>query len=110
MMEIWSLNGARFAGSSVAETPPTMRWLTSLAAPDAKLPDVLCLQDIRVSVLPCLEGFPYFHFAPMTNAMYFGHRELLGICIASRWPITAIDVLPTWGGRRSSGPGRRGSK
>src|ERR1700761_2340463 len=97
MLDIWSLNGARFASSSATEVAPPLRWLTALSQPGAILPDVLCLQDIRVSVLACLRAFPYFHFAPMTNAMYFGSRELLGICIASRWPMTAIDVVSTWG-------------
>jgi hypothetical protein len=97
MIEVWSLNGARFAGSSAAEVPRTLQWVTSLSSAGAVVPDVLCLQDIRISVLQCLRPFPYFHFSPMTNAMYFGQRELLGICIASRWPITAIDVLSTWG-------------
>ena len=44
-----------------------------------------------------LRPLPYFHFVPMTNSWYFGKRELLGICIASRWPITANDVISTWG-------------
>jgi hypothetical protein len=97
MIDVWSLNGARFAGSTATEVPPTLQWLSSLAAPGAVLPDVLCLQDVRIGVLETLVSLPYFHFAPMTNAMYFGRRELVGICIASRWPITGIDVMETWG-------------
>jgi len=97
MLSVWSLNGARFSGSTPAEEPQPLRWLKALSQPGADLPDVLCLQDFRVSLLQHLGPLPYFHFVPMTNAMYFGQRELLGICIASRWPITAIDVVQTWG-------------
>jgi len=97
MLIVWSLNGARFAGSTRGEEPQTLRWLKALSQPGSDLPDVLCLQDFRVSLLAHLRRLPYFHFVPMTNSMYFGERELLGICIASRWPVSAIDVIQTWG-------------
>jgi hypothetical protein len=97
MLSLWSLNGARFAGESREETPQTLQWLKGLSEPGAELPDVLCLQDFRVSLVHHLRPLPYFCFVPMTNHRYFGERELLGICIASRWPMTHIDVQHTWG-------------
>ncbi len=97
MFTIWSLNGARFAGTSPGEVSPTLRWLQGLALPGAELPDVLCLQDFRASLIEHLRPLPYFSYAPMTNHMYWGKREALGICIASRWPLTHVDLHRTWG-------------
>jgi hypothetical protein len=97
MLTIWSLNGARFSGSSRDDIPSTLKWLQGLSTPGAAPPDILCLQDFRVSLLRYLSPLPYFHFVPLTNAFYFGERELLGICIASRWPIDQIDVVNSWG-------------
>jgi hypothetical protein len=100
MWSVWSLNGARFSGETREDTPPTLQWLKGLSKPGAELPDVLCLQDFRVSLVQYLRPLPYFHFVPMTNHRYFGERELLGICIASRWPMTHIDVHHTWGDQK----------
>jgi hypothetical protein len=33
----------------------------------------------------------------MTNGWHFGRRELLGVCIASRWPLSATETAVTWG-------------
>jgi hypothetical protein len=97
MLSVWSLNGARFVGETREDTSPALQWLKGLSEPGAELPDVLCLQDFRVSLVQYLRPLPYFCFVPMTNHMYFGERELLGICIASRWPMTHMDVHHTWG-------------
>ncbi len=99
---IWCLNGEGFAGRTAAEIPPTVQWLQSLAQTpaalrDTTLPDVLCLQDFRLSMIPCLGPLPYFVFVPMTNHLYWGKREPLGICIASRWPIDDIAIHHCWG-------------
>jgi hypothetical protein len=96
-LSAWSLNGARFAGHSRDDTAQTLRWLQGLSQVHAELPDVLCLQDFRVSLVQYLRPLPHFCFVPMTNHMFFGEREPLGICIASRWPITHIDVHHSWG-------------
>ena len=97
MMNIWSLNGARFTGPSPDEEPGTIRWLRSLAHPGAVVPDVLCLQDFRVSLAALLRPLPYFTFVPMTNHWFWGKRESLGIAVASKYPLTEIDVHHTWG-------------
>jgi hypothetical protein len=96
-LRVWSLNGERFAGRTANEIPSTVRWLKGLSLPNAVLPDILCLQDFRSSMIPLLSPLPYFSFAPMTNQMFWGTRESLGICIASRWPIDDIDLHHTWG-------------
>jgi hypothetical protein len=97
MYEVWSLNGARFVGTTASEVPRTLRWLKSLSLPNAHVPDVLCLQDFRVSLLQHLRPLPYFSFVPMTNHMHWREREALGICIASKWPLSQIDVHHSWG-------------
>jgi hypothetical protein len=94
---LWSLNGERFAGDTPHEESPTVAWLKGLSSPRAIVPDVLCLQDVRVSMLQHLNPLPYFSFVPMTRHIFWGWRELLGICIASRWPLSEIDVHHTWG-------------
>ena len=96
-LTVWSLNGARFAGKSREEEAQPLRWLRSLSDSNADVPDVLCLQDFRVSLVSALRALPYFCFVPMTNGWFFGRRELLGLCIASRWPINAMEVEHTWG-------------
>jgi hypothetical protein len=96
-LSVWSLNGERFAGKTANEIPATVRWLKSLSLPNAVLPDVLCLQDLRSTMIPLLSPLPYFSFVPMTNQTFWGQRESLGICIASRWPIDDIDIHHTWG-------------
>jgi hypothetical protein len=96
-LRVWSLNGDRFAGRTADETPRTVTWLKALARPDADLPDVLCLQDLRTSMLPLLYPLPYFTFVPMTNQNFWGTPESLGICIASRWPISEVEIHQTWG-------------
>ena len=96
-LRMWSLNGERFAGRTAHEIPPTVTWLKGLSTPGAILPDVLCLQDVRSSMLPLLSPLPCFSFVPMTNQKFWGTRESLGICIASRWPISEIDIHYTWG-------------
>lgn len=113
----WSLNGGRFVGKSPEEDgeiakyinsgpvdgpiiyngPQTLRWLNSLSEPGAELPDVLCLQDFRVSLLRYLRPLPHFFFAPMTNHRIWGKRELTGIAIASRLPLNQITTCYTWG-------------
>jgi hypothetical protein len=97
---IWSLNGESFSGAGEhnpeGEARP-LQWLKSLSRPGALLPDVLCLQDFRGSLVEHLTLLPHFHFAPMTRHRIGGVQELLGICIASRWPITAVDIHYTWG-------------
>jgi hypothetical protein len=94
---LWSLNGERFAGDTPYDEPPTVAWLKSLSRPNATVPDVLCLQDFRVSMLQHLNPLPYFSFVPMTRHPFWGAREMLGICIASRWPLSKIDISYTWG-------------
>lgn len=94
---VWSLNCGRLVGGSPEEVAPVLRWLMSLSEPDAELPDVLCLQDFRVSLLQYLRPLPHFHFAPMTNHLIWGKRELVGICIASRYPLNDIQICHTWG-------------
>ncbi|QNI35686.1 hypothetical protein [Edaphobacter albus] len=96
-LRAWSLNGARFAGKSREEEARSLRWLRSLSDSDVDVPDVLCLQDFRVSLVSSLCALPYFCFVPMTNGWFFGQRELLGLCIASRWPMNAMEVEHTWG-------------
>lgn len=96
-LRVWSLNGERFTGRTPTEVPATVTWLKGLSHPDTAVPDVLCLQDFRTSMIPLLSPLPYFSFIPMTNQMFWGIRESLGICIASRWPIDEIEVHHTWG-------------
>ncbi len=97
-LTIWSLNGARFVGkTALEEEPQTLTWLKSLSEPDATVPDVLCLQDFRVSLLRHLRPLPHFHFVPLSNHKIWGKRELWGLCIASRYPVTDIAVHYTWG-------------
>lgn len=94
---VWSLNGERFAGNTPTEIPSTLTWLKGLSQPGAIVPDVLCLQDVRVSVLQHLGPLPHIAFAPMTKHNFWGERELLGICIASQWPIDNINIHHSWG-------------
>jgi hypothetical protein len=94
---LWSLNGERFAGQTETDEPQTVRWLKGLSQEGAAVPDVLCLQDFRVSMLRYLNPLPYFSFVPMTRHLLWGRRELLGICIASKWPINEIEIHHTWG-------------
>lgn len=96
-MTVWSLNGGRFVGKTPDEEPQTVKWLKHLSEPGAIVPDVLCLQDFRVSSLQYLRPLPHFHFAPMTNHSVWDRRELVGICIASKYPIDAIAIHHTWG-------------
>ena len=96
-MILWSLNGERFAGETADEEPPTVAWLKDLSQPGAPVPDVVCLQDFRVSMLQYLGPLHYFSFAPMTRHLFWGRRELLGICIASRWPLNQVEIHHTWG-------------
>lgn len=116
-LTVWSLNGGRFVGKSPDEDgeiakwvnsgpmdgetiyngPQTLRWLKSLSEPGAEVPDVLCLQDFRVSLLRHLRPLPHFCFAPMTNHRIWGKRELTGIVIASRTPLDRVNVCYTWG-------------
>ncbi len=93
----WSLNGNRFLGKSPGEESPALTWLKSLSEPGAIVPDVLCLQDFRVSLLQHLRPLPHFYFAPTTNHLVWGKRELKGNLIASRYPIDDISVRYTWG-------------
>lgn len=74
-----------------------MRWLKGLSEVGADLPDVLCLQHFRVSLLRHLKPLPHFHFVPFGNHKAWRERELTGTCIASRYPITNIAVHYTWG-------------
>ncbi|MBU6500555.1 MAG: hypothetical protein KGJ89_03825 [Patescibacteria group bacterium] len=96
-LTVWSLNGGRFVGATPNEEPQTLKWLKKLSEPGAKLPDVLCLQDFRVSLLKYLRPLPNFHFAPMTNHKIWGKRELVGICITSKYPMNDIAIRHTWG-------------
>ncbi|MBI4065856.1 hypothetical protein HY412_01525 [Candidatus Kaiserbacteria bacterium] len=95
---IWSLNGGRFLGKTPEEEGSTLTWLKGLSEPGTVVPDVLCLQDFRVSLLQYLRPLPHFHFAPMTSHKIFGKRELTGIAIASRYPLNDIRVHYTYGG------------
>jgi hypothetical protein len=94
---LWSLNGERFAGETATEEPQTVTWLKGLSLAGAAIPDILCLQDFRASMLQYLSPLPYFSFVPMTRHMFWGQPELLGICIASRWPLNKIEIHHTWG-------------
>lgn len=94
---IWSLNGARFVGKTPDEEAQTLKWLKGLSSEGAMVPDVLCLQDFRVSLLQYLRPLPHFHFAPMCYHHIWGKRELWGLCIASRYPINDISVHTAWG-------------
>lgn len=96
-LTVWSLNGGRFVGKTPAEEPQTIKWLRGLSGSRAELPDVLCLQDFRVSLLRHLRPLPHFYFAPMTNHKIWGKRELTGIVIASRLPLNQITTCYTWG-------------
>ena len=96
-MTIWTLNGEGFGAIGQGEDAQPLRWLKGLARPEAVLPDVLCLQDFRGSLVKYLTRLPHYHFAPMTKHKIGGEPELLGICIASRWPITQVDIHTTWG-------------
>lgn len=96
-LDIWSLNGGRFVGKTLKEEGPTLKWLKGLSDPGAVVPDVLCLQDFRVSLLQHLRPLPHFHFAPMTNHLIWGKRELTGIAIASRYPLDDIRPYYTYG-------------
>lgn len=96
-LRICSLNGGRFVGDSPDEEPQTVRWLKGLSAPGAVVPDVLCLQDFRVSLLKYMRPLPHFYFAPMTHHNVWSGRELVGICIASKYPIDNVVIRHTWG-------------
>src|SRR5258708_2348379 len=96
-MTVWSLNGGCFVGKAPDEEPQTLKWLKSLSEPGATAPDVLCLQHFRASLLKYLNPLPHFHFAPMSRHKIWGKRELVGICIASRYPIDDIAIHYTWG-------------
>ena len=96
-LQVWSLNGERFIGNTPEEIPATVAWLKGLSDPDAVVPDVLCLQDFRASMVAHLSPLPYFSFVPMTIQSFWGKRESLGICTASRWPIDEIEIHHTWG-------------
>lgn len=96
---LWSLNGERFAGDSPLEDSATLSWLKGLSKPGSAVPDIFCIQDIRVSILQHLNPLPYFSFVPMTRHLFWGRREMLGICIASRWPLSDIEIHHTWGDR-----------
>ena len=96
-LTVWSLNGGRFVGKTPGEEPQALKWMKSLADPNTPIPDVLMLQDFRVSLLPYLSRLPHFHFAPMTNHLIWGKRELVGILIASQHPIKeGLRVEYTW--------------
>jgi len=94
---LWSLNGNRFAGKTAADEPQTVAWLKGLSRLGATVPDILCLQDFRVSMLRYLSPLPYFSFVPMTHHTFGGWRELLGICIASQWPLNQVEIHHSWG-------------
>src|SRR6185436_112486 len=98
-LKVWSLNGGRYVGRTSQEEPQTVKWLKSLSAPGADVPDVLCLQDFRVSMIPILVQSPlrHFHFAAMTNHLIWGEREVTGIAIASRYPLHNVEPCYTWG-------------
>ncbi|MEK9180205.1 MAG: hypothetical protein AAB897_02225 [Patescibacteria group bacterium] len=96
-LTVWSLNGGRFVGNTPHEEPQTLKWLKGLSEPGATVPDVLCLQDFRVSLLQYLQPLPHFCFVAMANHKIWGKRELWGICIASRYPLNDIAVHYTWG-------------
>lgn len=96
-MIVWSLNGGRFVGKTPDEEPQTLKWLKSLSASGAMIPDVLCLQDFRVSLLKYLGPLPNFHFSPWANFKIWGEKELVGICIASRYQLNDISIHYTWG-------------
>lgn len=96
-LKVWSLNCGRLVGSTPEKVAPVLRWLKCLSGPGAELPDVLCLQDFRVSCLQYLWPLPHFHFAPMTNHLIWGKRELVGIVVASRFPIDLVEIDHTWG-------------
>lgn len=94
---LWSLNGERFAGETPTKEPQTVAWLKGLSKVGTTIPDILCLQDFRASMLQYLTPLPYFSFVPMTRYMSWGLQELLGICIASRWPLNQIEIHHSWG-------------
>lgn len=96
-LRVWSLNGERFIGSTPEEVPATVTWLKGLSKPDAVVPDILCLQDFRASMVALLTPLPYFCFVPMTRQKFWGQPESLGICIASKWPIDDVTIHHTWG-------------
>lgn len=96
-LTVWSLNGGRFVAETQQEEANTIRWLRSLSDLNIELPDVLCLQDFRLSLFCYLAPFPHFEFMPMTNHLIFGKRELVGIVIASRYPLTLVNREFTWG-------------
>ncbi len=96
-LTVWSLNGGNFVGKTPDEEPQTLKWLKGLSGSDATVPDVLCLQHFRVSLLEHMRPLPHFHFAPMGNHKIWGGRELMGICIASRYPLNDIAIHYTWG-------------
>ena len=96
-LTIWSLNGGRFVGKTPEEDGSALAWLKGLSKPGAVIPDVLCLQDFRVSLLRYLQHLPHFHFAPMTNHSIWGKRELTGIAIASKYPLDDVRVHYTYG-------------
>jgi hypothetical protein len=108
---LWSLNGERFAGETETSESQTMSWFKSLSQEGLAVPDILCLQDFRVSILQYLNSLPYFSFVPMTRHPFWGCRELLGLCVASKWPISDggdsshlgrwHGSRPSWGRRRS---------
>ncbi|MDO8514596.1 MAG: hypothetical protein Q7S50_03575 [bacterium] len=96
-LKVWSLNCARGVGKTPEEEGSVLTWLKSLENPDTPIPDVLVLQDFRVSLLRHLSRLPHFHFAPMTNHSIWGERELTGIAIASKYPIDENRVHYTYG-------------
>ena len=102
-LTVSSINGARFVGRTPGEESQTLKWLKSLSESGAVVPDVLCIQDFRVSLLQYLRPLPHFHFAPMTNHKIWGKRELTGIVLASKYPLNDIKVCytqvpPDWDG------------
>jgi len=99
-LKVWSVNLGRCVGKIKDEEPQTVKWLKSLSAPGAVLPDVVFFQDFRISMLQYLVPiFPHFHFVPMTNHKIWGQREYVGICAGVRPPlqIGSIDVECTQG-------------
>ena len=94
---VWSLNGGRFIGKTPDEEPQTLNWLKNLSETEATIPDVLCLQDFRVSLLKYLRPLPHFIFVPMADHKIWGEPELWGICIASKHPIDDISIHYAWG-------------
>lgn len=95
-LKIATLNVGRAVGATEDEEALVLKWLKGLSAPGAAVPDVLCLQDFRVSHLAYLGPLRHFHFATMTNHRIWGKSELVGVCIASKYPLEEIEVVQTW--------------